>query len=219
MSALSNADERYPWLNHVATRLAHYQPLILITAAIVTAASVAARHSSIAATGVSYGVAVAAGFLVTTIVVIVLTAERYHLARLCTICADNTPADGAAEAQRIKYPWLWFKHSKAMVYLAAILLLAVLVVAAIGAWLHLNAPNFWTMSYYQLTGEGDWTDYLFAVLYLNWALDTYANLRHRPLIPWCPWCRRWDEGGEHETVPEPTPPSQSPTPTPVQVAS
>ncbi len=41
--------------------------------------------------------------------------------------------------------------------------------------------------------------------YAAWALVAYANLRHRPVEPWCPHCRRWDWDCETNPAPPPVP--------------
>ena len=34
---------------------------------------------------------------------------------------------------------------------------------------------------------------------------TWLSLRHHAVRPWCPYCRGWDDGGDHEPSPTPDP--------------
>src|SRR3954463_14567512 len=49
---------------------------------------------------------------------------------------------------------------------------------------------------------------IMAVNITVWSPIVYMNICgqwHQWLHPWCPYCRRWDEGGDPEVVPDPVP--------------
>lgn len=178
----------------IGTRLAHWQIPALLLAAMLQIPIIFAKHSGLISP-LAYQLL---GIVATSGVIITIGAEMYHERVLCTICAVNTPADIGAAAQRERRT-LWWAHSA-----YATLILFGSIAATSWALIHLHSG---------------WSDYVWLGVYGMWGLDAYAKARHRLLRPKCPYCPRWDEGGEHETVPEPTPPSQSPSPKPVSVTS
>ncbi len=130
-------------------------------------------------------VALAHGLAV-VVTVLALFADHYHQVRLCPRCAPATPVDGAAAARRHRralrcHHWA----SDGFAY-------PLVLVAAAVAYFGLGAPHWAT----------------FSPVYALWAAVAYANLRHRPLQPWCPQCLRggWgDPDDEEDPVPPPVP--------------
>lgn len=119
-------------------------------------------------------------FFVTAI--LAMLSERYHNRHLCLICASRTPLDGASEAEK-NSAWLWYHHFT----MTWPVIIGVLVFCAIGV--------IWRV-------EG----FFYAVI-LVWVLDAKANMKHRPLEPWCPRCHWWHGDDDDETVDEPVPPA------------
>jgi len=112
-------------------------------------------------------------------------ANRRHDATLCTRCARKTPLDGpAAAAEHDRALRLYHRLADR----PGLLLVGLVAVSVRGSWL---LPPLWRI----LTG---------AVVWGTFAVEAAAALRHRPLQPWCPYCHRWDDGGDEE--PSPTPP-------------
>jgi hypothetical protein len=120
-----------------------------------------------------------------------ISASR-HVHALCTRCARNTPLDGPAAAARHDralriYHWI---NNRPFLRLA---LPAIVVVNGL------------------FTASIAWRLVLTTPVYVWWTIDAAAGLRHRPLEPWCPYCRRrrrWDDGGDPEVVPDPDPAQQ-----------
>lgn len=108
-------------------------------------------------------------------------ADHYHQHRLCPRCTAATPLDGLATAKR-HHRWLQLHHWAAERFGYPLILIAAAV-----AYLGLDTPR-WVYPVYAL-----------------WALVAYANLRHRPVEPWCPQCRRWGWGTADDTDPVPPP--------------
>jgi len=120
------------------------------------------------------------------IVLTSLLAEGFHQFSLCPRCARNMPLNGPESAQR-RSDWLRLHHA-----LRGALWSLVLFAVCFTAVLVWHVP----------------TGVAYVPLYIAWIVEGIANLRHRPLEPWCPQCRRWgwngDEVGEC-VVPPPLP--------------
>ncbi len=114
--------------------------------------------------------------------VLAFFADHYHQHRLCPRCAAATPIDGPAAAKR-HHRWLLLHH-----WAAERLGYPLILIAAAVAYFGLGVPHWVT----------------FYPVYALWALVAYANLRHRPVEPWCPHCG-WGGGGDDETDPVPPP--------------
>jgi hypothetical protein len=193
MPIVASLDERFPWLNRIANRLAHQLTAAAIASAIAQIPVMLTHHASPA-----WHLPAELLFLFALAwLTVTWLANGYHHQALCTICPEQVPLD-IAEVARRRRPWLWIAHS-ALFSLASFTALGFLF------WLD-TRPDDW-LSY---TGH--------AVFYLLLAIEAYAMQQHRLLQPCCPWCD-WDEGGEHEDVPEPTPPSNAPSPSPTQVTA
>lgn len=111
------------------------------------------------------------------------------LARMCVKCMTEVPADAAAQAER-KRPFLWVEHAfrKPRWLLAwfAACVLAQVVKST-------------------LYGEGQAGRWLWIPLCLaTWGV-IYATWIHHRVSPWCPYCKPWDGGGDHESTPTPDP--------------
>lgn len=100
---------------------------------------------------------------------------------MCLRCAAATGGPAAAQRHR---RWLRVHHWAAERFGYPLVLLAAAV-----PHLGLGAPHW--VTYYPV--------------YALWALVAYANLRHRPVEPWCPHCRGWGWGTDGETDPVPPP--------------
>lgn len=168
--------------------LAHRQPHALV-AAIVT--DVASRLANAAPTPTSLaGLLVVTGLNVVSLVAIVgvvaaFVVDRRHATSLCTRCARKIPTDGVAEAtlhDRDLRVFHWYvDHPRQII--------AVLLATTLPGWF---LPPLWRAA-------------LSVVCWAFVAVAAAAALRHRPLQPWCRYCRRWDEGGDPEVAPTPDP--------------
>lgn len=118
-------------------------------------------------------------------IAIFIAVEHNRREGLCVRCMQQVPADAGPRAQRqqsvlrvrhvtMERPWIM-----STVYL-------VLLGLALGATFDVidrrwsgAAISFWAAFYF------------------------YAIWVHHRLRPWCPYCRDWGEGGDHEAVPDP----------------
>jgi hypothetical protein len=117
-----------------------------------------------------------------------VSIQHQVTARLCIRCMEEVPVDASERAQR-QHLWLRIQHmsGKTMLIILAVLL----------------APPWLASAFLDLSERGQsllglgldvWT---FSLMYSMW-------LHHR-LRPWCPYCRRWDDDGDAEWVPDPVP--------------
>jgi hypothetical protein len=116
-------------------------------------------------------------------IVVMFVGFSYHNVRLCERCVTATPLDPQKAVTR----WdavLRFDHMRGWKFLAYFALFAANVAA--------NVAANWR-------GWGDVTDILF-VVFIGALYG--AEYGHRRLYPWCPYCPRWDGGGEHELSPD-----------------
>ncbi|WP_159848525.1 hypothetical protein [Nocardia sp. CY41] len=105
------------------------------------------------------------------------------LTRLCVRCMSEVPADAGARAQCEK-PVLWLNHRLSG-------RMGILILVAIGIEVLVRG--------FGLPGQVVSLPFdLLAVLYM------YSVWLHHRLRPWCPYCRRWDDGGGI-TEPSPVP--------------
>jgi hypothetical protein len=154
------------WWSYTATRLAHFQPLILLLFIVINLASVYPRHNTTFST---------ISFLCLSLVLVSIFAESHHERRLCERCAAATPVDGEAAVQR-RRPWLRFQHWHSRHRIFGVILWAAGLVIPLMTHFEFEAA---------LT---------YLPLYLYWSAETMANLRHRPVMPWCPQCKGWGWG-------------------------
>ncbi|QRY49068.1 hypothetical protein [Mycolicibacterium septicum] len=153
---------------------AHWLPFLL-------GAAVVARVA------IWFGVLVNVGYIVLVVFLVgsVVTMLHHHSGQLCIRCMNDVPADAPTRAQRQK-AILRFSHFTMTV--PAILVLLVLTFGAI-----LIA---------HLIPEGSQWPYIPQSLWV--LMLAYAELVHHRLRPWCPYCRDWDDEGDHEPSPDPT---------------
>lgn len=127
--------------------------------------------------------------IATYALVICWMAAIYHrvLGTLCVQCMNEVPADAPVRADR--YKWLLrfahFTTTRLGILTAMVIYLAPLVVGIIHPVI---------ASHELLYVPTDL--WFFAAIYTEW--------QHHRLRPWCPYCRRWDDGGDHEPAPDPT---------------
>lgn len=128
----------------------------------------------------------------------VMPVTYRHFDRLCVECVASMPVDGQARAAR-------FDRSLRMLHwLSApgriLLCLGVMLLAqALVSWVAGRESVVSVLAGYLVS--------------LVWFVGSdWLVVRHRPLVPWCPYCR-WGRGGDdapHECVPDPVPPSVVP---------
>lgn len=130
-----------------------------------------------------------AAFSVAFLVVIVLFFYHQSAPRLCVKCMEEVPPDAAERAERRRF-FLWFHHAVETYRWRSIVI-----------YLGLVAIYF----------LGDrYGSYLVRVL-TNIPIDAvffslvYSGWVHHRLRPWCPYCRRWDDDGPAERIPDPDP--------------
>jgi len=125
--------------------------------------------------------------LVFAYIVILYTALFHNsLARICLRCMQDGPADAPVRAQRRRFLLWIFHHS-----LRTALAWAVLFGAGVAARAVLHQPGLVQLDVPALLVA-------FASVWSGWT--------HHRLRPWCPFCRRWDDGqGPRERVPDPDP--------------
>jgi hypothetical protein len=121
-------------------------------------------------------------------VVIVIAALHQDIGRICVRCMQEVPADAPVRAQRRRWLLRFWHFSMTRGYWLA-LACVIFVPAAIQVLFFETTRATW------MNAPGD----LFVFAYI-WALWS-----HHRLTPWCPYCRRWDDGGAHEPSPDPVP--------------
>lgn len=105
---------------------------------------------------------------------------------LCARCMDTVPADAPTLAERRRGS-LRFAHFVTTV--PGILCLVAAFVTPLAA----SAALPETVARLTFIPSDLWT---FAMIYTEWT--------HHRLRPWCPYCGRWDDFGDHEPSPDPT---------------
>lgn len=126
----------------------------------------------------------------TLVAVYVVAIFHQELARICVRCMSEVPADAPVRAQRRRL-LLWMSHRFLGWKWFVGWWIYQLAIAALRARLypeHDDAQGAWL-----------WIPADAAILVL-----VYSTWLHHRLRPWCPYCRRWDDGdGPHEAVPDP----------------
>lgn len=134
------------------------------------------------------------GVLVELPLVAVLLASLFHveLARLCLLCAKGMPLNPDKIRRRDLDLLLRWSHrftDERFWYLKVF-----------GGLLAVEALIRWA------TGitypDGRWLDIPADLFFLGSLL---AFWRHHRYKPWCPYCKKWDDGGQPEHVPDPDP--------------
>lgn len=119
------------------------------------------------------------------LIVWLLWSTWRHGLALCPLCARATPLDGPAMAQRKSRQLRWAHASYRRGWGISFLVVFAALLALSFFW---PRPALWAY----------W-------MYLDNTVMAYLMSVHQPLQPWCPQCH-WDDGGDHEEVPEPVPP-------------
>ncbi|WP_280413170.1 hypothetical protein [Nocardia asiatica] len=115
---------------------------------------------------------------------ILIALMHTTITRLCVRCMEEVPGDAAARAQR--QSWLLRIAHSLDSFTRVMVWVALLVATATLATL-LDLPRV-----------------VHAPLDAFFALYLYSTWLHHKLRPWCPYCRRWDDGdGIHEPSPDP----------------
>jgi hypothetical protein len=127
--------------------------------------------------------------MTTTLIVLCASAMMYHShsSTPCVRCITEVPADAPVRAQRRKRV-LWLFHflgTRAGVASVVAILLAQLLLPAV-----VRSSDSTNLCQFSIT--------------LVTAILLYVKDVHRRLRPWCPYCRRWDDDGDHECVPDPS---------------
>lgn len=119
---------------------------------------------------------------------ILLAMLHVDYARICVRCMRSVPEDAPLRAAtRRKRLWLR-THHRLRGWRMSVSLLALMIVSTIvdRVWDAPAVSGAFTLII--VVGIG-------AVIWSNWIHHRYR--------PWCPWCRRWDDGGHHEHSPDP----------------
>jgi hypothetical protein len=171
--------DRSPRAGNLA-RIAHWMPAVLIATAAVRIV-----HWFSDLIPVWLGVGVEVLMLVT---LITLTIHQ-GLARICLRCMEEVKPDAPLRAQRKRWVLrIWHLGNSWRVCLTW--LVTIILVSYLRAWLK-NAGYDW-----------HWVNAPIDVIFLLWV---YSMVFHHRVSPWCPYCRKWDDGGNHEVAPTPDP--------------
>lgn len=130
-----------------------------------------------------------------TVWLVVSPVASRHYDRLCAECVASMPVDGQARAARLDRS-LHLLHWLSEPWRSTTVLGAMILAQNVLVW---------------LLGSGTVLPVLAGYLVsLSWLVGhDWLVMRHRPLVPWCPYCR-WGRDGDdapHECVPDPVPPS------------
>jgi hypothetical protein len=132
----------------------------------------------------------------TVVFSVVFMAALLHqaLARICLRCMEEVPADAPVRAQR-RRSVLWFEHRTKPIWIYLLMWLAAIALSGgLRYALYRGLPTE--------DVHDNWTSAPVTLLIL---LVVYAMVLHHRLQPWCPYCKGWDEGGDHERTPTPDP--------------
>jgi hypothetical protein len=106
---------------------------------------------------------------------------------LCLRCAEKTPLDGVAEAQR-RHRSITVLHAISEGRRGRVIAWASLALFFFNGLLKLFIdPRPWGSIFPMLA-------------YAFWTAHSFLYLRHLPVQPWCPHCH-WDDGGDEEESP------------------
>lgn len=121
--------------------------------------------------------------------VVLISWTHMILSPICMKCMRSVPVDAPAQAQRQMY-LLWIFH-----YMTGWLFLGVMVGLAV-------VSSIFRVTLLGTIYEPTWTRAPLDILIMG---VIWSGWVHHKLRPWCPYCKDWDEGGEHEVVPDPLP--------------
>jgi hypothetical protein len=131
-------------------------------------------------------------FSVLWVVTVIVSAMHVDVARLCLKCMEAVKADAPLRVQR--------PRTRALLKLHHVMNELPFWQRLAGFVLMISVPIFCTQVL-KLDVIVARLIYLpFDLLLIAWIYATWPHHKYRP---WCPWCRRWDEGGEHEPSPDP----------------
>lgn len=118
------------------------------------------------------------------LMIITMLKARGHLSRICVECIAQMPLNGQELAikkrERLRLFHIMLINSKSgiIINIGVILL---------------------------MTGTFFLSEFVFNLIFFTYIVgNMYLNAVHRPLLPFCPWCRGGG-GGPHEHVPNPDP--------------
>jgi Na+/melibiose symporter-like transporter len=171
LSSFGDYADRSPRLRLIATRFAHYYPAVMALAVVLEATLALVGERS----PIHY-----LRYLMLALLLAVSLASAWHSYALCERCAELTPADASAVAERQR--WVLWLHHRAMWFGLGMLTGA----AAVDYLTHIGTVIY--------------------AVYVFFFIDSLVGQHHRLLEPWCPWCH-WDDGGAEEQVPTPPVPS------------
>lgn len=130
-------------------------------------------------------------------ILLVLVIGQMHVlfARICLPCMEQVREDASVRVQSNRR---WVRTTLRIYHLTDgwkfFLVVAgpMIVAGLLVRWLAGETLEDW---------EWGWTIQVPAHV---WLMASFGSMwRHHKYLPWCPWCRRWDEGGEHEPSPDP----------------
>ena len=104
---------------------------------------------------------------------------------LCERCIESVPADAPLQAKR---SWLSMKFAHFLGTKAGTVATIAVCLAPMIAIAMLPAVT---------VGQ------LFVAAHLWMLVLIYVDVHHVRLRPWCPFCQRWDDGGDYEPAPGP----------------
>lgn len=128
--------------------------------------------------------------LAPVLMLVMLSQAHQGLARVCVECMRRLPADAPIRAARYRR-LLWLRHRMAgwqWFWVVGPLIAAEVVIRAV---------------FGIADGDAPWTTLPLAVVVFGNMVGEWLHHRYRP---WCPYCRRWDDGGgprEPSPVPDP----------------
>jgi hypothetical protein len=181
MSTLDDAfgDPDRSALSRALTRSAHLLPWVL---AVLMPARVVIAVTPAFSTSWWPLPVVVSGYLL-------LPLALFHqgLSRLCVRCMSEVPTDPGRQVQRWRL-LLWWSHRPLLV--VAMAPAAAAAVVTLTAWLTTG----------HITGHPAW---VWLPVDAAFFLHAWSVWVHHRLRPWCPYCRRWDDGGAREPSPDP----------------
>lgn len=171
-------------MSNLSSRLAHWLPALLGVALVVRAGYLLDMP---VLTGLDEPLTIVLLFSYITFM------RHFQTSGMCLRCIASSPLDPETAVRRNRL-FLRYAHlSRRGVVLMALTGLVLLVVgdtiaASSGGLTSSILPKLVRMPMDAM---------FYGVIWSMWS--------HHRLRPWCPWCRRWDEGGDPELIPDPDP--------------
>jgi hypothetical protein len=132
--------------------------------------------------------------IVTVVLMVGIGAHLIFSTSLCVQCMAEVPDDAPVRAVRQRW-LLWVLHRFTSRRGIAMLLLVISIECWVGTALYGDASM-------RAGTAGNWV-FMPSDLWLD--VGIYSFWLHHKLLPWCPYCKRWGDGGVHEQVPDPDP--------------